>query len=187
MERISRLGIVGPLVILAVGAAVVIGVLVVLHPDNTVAAAIIAAAATILTTALTVTVGRYFEKERELDAQAREKKIPIYEDFNEFMFRALMWQKTGVRKPTDQEMQKKFVDFTRGLIFWGSDDVLLTWSNWRRRFRNADEMEEEERREGLFDFEQLLIKMRRDAGYPSTKVGRGDVLALWVNDIENYV
>jgi hypothetical protein len=29
----------------------------------------------------------------------------------------------------------------------------------------------------LFDFEELLLEMRRDTGYPKTRLGRGDLLA----------
>lgn len=38
-------------------------------------------------------------------------------------------------------------------------------------------------RAALYVFEELLIAMRRDCGYPDTALGRGDVLSLWVNDL----
>jgi hypothetical protein len=34
----------------------------------------------------------------------------------------------------------------------------------------------------MLDFEQLMLSMRRDVGYPETTVGKGDLLRLFVDD-----
>jgi hypothetical protein len=41
--------------------------------------------------------------------------------------------------------------------------------------------------EGLFWLEELMIEIRRDVGYPTTTLKRGDILRLWVNDIDQYL
>lgn len=63
--------------------------------DSEVAAAVITASATVVVSVVVVVLGRYFEKKRELEAQAREKKIPLYEEFIDFWFRVLYAEKMG--------------------------------------------------------------------------------------------
>jgi hypothetical protein len=63
--------------------------------DSEVAAAVITASATVVVSVILVVLGRYFEKKRELEAQAREKKIPLYEEFIDFWFRVLYAKKMG--------------------------------------------------------------------------------------------
>ncbi|WP_043891131.1 hypothetical protein [Paenibacillus sp. Aloe-11] len=55
-----------------------------------VAAALIAASATIVVSVLSVVVAKYYEKKRAIELEHRSKKIPIYEEFVEFLFKLLM-------------------------------------------------------------------------------------------------
>jgi hypothetical protein len=45
------------------------------------AAALIAGAATVIVATLTITIGRYYERKKELDALYRDKKTEIYDEF----------------------------------------------------------------------------------------------------------
>jgi hypothetical protein len=79
--------------------------------DSDVAAATIGATATIVVSAFAIFVGRYFENRRELEAAAREKRIPLYEDFIEFWFRQLYADRLGEEPATKEEITKVMVDF----------------------------------------------------------------------------
>src|SRR4051812_32942087 len=55
-----------------------------------VAAPLIAASATIIVAVITVIVGKFYERKRAIEQEHRNKKIPIYEEFVEFLFKLLM-------------------------------------------------------------------------------------------------
>ena len=61
-----------------------------------------------LTFGTTRTATRTATEDKEV---SREKKVLIYEEFNELMFRALMWDKAGLKKPSEQDLQREFIDF----------------------------------------------------------------------------
>jgi hypothetical protein len=169
-------------VVTGVAAAVVVLILVVLRPEKEVAAAIIAAAATVLGGALTVVLGRYYEKVKDQEAVTRDRKVAIYEDFIGLWFRQLYWQKTGEKEPTDRERMKWMVDFTRKATMWGSDDVIFRWGKLRSGMAGFDQSDSS-RATGLFiALEQLMIAMRRDVGYPETQVGHGDLIRMYADD-----
>jgi hypothetical protein len=41
--------------------------------------------------------------------------------------------------------------------------------------------------ESLFMFEQVLLVIRRDLGHANKDLARGDLLALWINDIDEVL
>jgi hypothetical protein len=70
--------------------------------------------------------------------------------------------------------------------------VILRWGSLRVQFAgdtDASPPTEAERLKiaPMFSFEELQLAMRRDAGYPDTSLRRGDLLRLWVNDIDRYL
>jgi len=102
--------------------------------DSEVAAAVITASATVVVSVIVVVLGRYFEKKRELEAQAREKKIPLYEEFIDFWFRVLYAKKMGEEPPPEKEMLRAMVDFTRRSTVWTSDSVSRKWREVRLQY-----------------------------------------------------
>lgn len=82
-----------------------------------VGAPIIAAFATIVVSVITVTGGKYLEKKITVEKELREKKIPVYTDFMEFLFKILV--NTREDKPLDEKEILKFMEsFTKNLLFW---------------------------------------------------------------------
>lgn len=152
-----------------------------------VAAAIVAGAATVLGSTLSLTLGRYFERLRELEERSREKKSKFYEDFMNFWLATLFAKRLGKEEPTTQQIVGAFSDWTATLTFWAPDDVVRRWSQFRLQSASLEGAEASERTEMLFMFEQVLFAMRRDSGYPGTTLARGDLLRLWVNDVDKYI
>lgn len=153
--------------------------------DPTVSAAIVAAVATTTVSVITVFVGRYFERRREIEAEIRKSKIPVYTDLVQSLMSVL------TKKPKDDGQEESEADpnelaramyrITPQLITWANDDVLIKWSRWRRKATDLAPMD------SMFQLEQLLQAIRKDFGHSDKKVERGDVLGLFVNDIEDYV
>ena len=169
-------------------ALAIIGlVLAVVRIEPPVAAAIVAGSATVLGSTLSLTLGRYFERLRELEERSREKKSKFYEDFMNFWLTTLFADGLGKPKPTTQHIVRAFSEWTATLTFWAPDEVVRTWTRFRLSSADLEGTKGEERTEMLFRFEQVLFAMRRDSGYPGTALSRGDLLRLWVNDIDRYI
>ncbi|EDY46816.1 hypothetical protein [Streptomyces sp. SPB074] len=69
----------------------------------------------------------------------------------------------------------------RQLIAWASDDVLIEWSRFKRFIASAST--EAETEAAPFEFERLLIAIRRDYGHKGQAVEEGDLLGLFITDV----
>ena len=153
--------------------------------DSDIAVAIIAASATVFVSVLSIVLGKAYEARALVQKEHREKKTPVYEDLIRFMFRILMGTKTGAT-PSESEILEFMSDFTQRIMVWGSDDVVAAWVKWRRAAVNAEELEMDPV-ELLLLYEQLILTIRRDLGHKNRNLGTGDVLALFVNDIDRQL
>jgi hypothetical protein len=153
--------------------------------DSDIAVAIIAATATAFISVLSIVLGKVYESRALVLKEHREKKTPVYEDLIKFMFRILMGAKTG-DTPTEKETLDFMSDFTQRIMVWGSDDVLAAWVKWRRTAVNAEALKANPMKLLLL-YEQLILTIRRDLGHKNRNLGAGDVLALFVNDIDQQL
>lgn len=192
--------VLGSLLVLAVAAAILGGFLwfvvaQVAKLDSEVAGAAIGAAATVLVSIVALFIGRRLERNREVELSAREKRIPIYEDFVDFWFRLLYSERTGEDAPTSEEMMRAMVDFTRASTVWASDEVIRKWGEARRRLGALDSLAatandnalNPDAPTALFIFEEFLLAIRKDTGYPRTALKKGDLLGMFINDIDTYL
>lgn len=153
--------------------------------QNEVAAAIIAVTGTILVSVISIIVGKYFERKSLIEQELREKKIPMYVGFVEFWFKLLMSEKTTGKKMPEKEMLTYFSKFTKEIMVWGSDEVVSLWSNYRRLLVIPDGGDATFN--NIFEFEKLLLAIRKDTGHKNKNIKRGDLLGLFINDIDNYI
>lgn len=151
-----------------------------------VAAALVAASATILVSVFSVTGAKYYERKRSIEQDLRQRKIPIYEDFIKFLFRLIGAEKIGDKPMTEKEMQEFFIEFTQKLMIWGSDEVVIQWSKYRRAsIKNFENGQADFN--NMFELENLLLAIRKDTGHKNKNLNKGDLLGLFINDIENYI
>ena len=153
--------------------------------DSDIAVAIIAAAATVFVSVLSIVLGKAYESRTLIQKEHREKKIPVYEDLIKFMFRILMGVKTG-DQPTEKEIIDFMSHFTQRIMVWGSDDVLAAWVKWRRAAIDEQDLKKNPIKLMLL-YEDLILTIRRDLGHKNKNIGEGDVLALFVNDIDQHL
>lgn len=153
--------------------------------NSDIAVAIIAASATVFVSVVSIVLGKAYEARALIQKEHREKKIPVYEDLINFMFRILMSTKTGTT-PSEEEILNFMSDFTQRIMVWGSDDVVAAWVKWRRAALNAEKSKINPI-EFLLLYEQLILTIRRDLGHKNRNLSTGDVLALFVNDIDQQL
>lgn len=83
--------------------------------ESSVAVSIIAAAGTLLVSVLSIVLGKVYEARSVAKKDIRDRKIPVYEDLINFMFRMLMGEKTGT-VPNEDEMLKFMSSFTQRIM-----------------------------------------------------------------------
>jgi len=153
--------------------------------NSVIAVAIITAAATVLVSILSIVLGKVYESRLLIQKEHREKKIPVYEELIKFMFRILMGSKTG-DPPAETEMVQFMSGFTQRIMVWGSDEVLAAWVKWRRLLINEAAMKANPM-QSMFLYEELIRAIRRDLGHRNSALAKGDILALFINDIDQYL
>ena len=147
-----------------------------------VAAAIIVASATVLVSVLSVVVGKYYERKRSIEQELRQKKIPMYEEFIRFWFDLFMSDKLTGEPMKEKRMLEYFNTFTQKLMVWGSDEVVNIWSNYRRGIPVTPSASDA--LHSMLEFEKLLAAIRKDLGHNNRNLKEGDLLGLFINDMQ---
>jgi len=92
-------------------------------------------------------------------------------------------EKAGGKPPTEQATIKFFAEFIPKLIVWGDERVMKSFCVFRDTAVNNPTPSSEI----LFIFEGLLLKIRKDLGHKDRSLKRGDILGLFITDIEKYL
>jgi hypothetical protein len=147
-----------------------------------VTASIVAASATALVSIGTLLTARAVERQKQREELARAKRIPVYEEFLAVIFRFFL--QGGATPSNQEELKQAMGNFTQKMMVWGSSEVVAKWSRWRRLLANQGENPNPE---NLFVFEEIVLAIRKDIGYSNKDLARGDVLGLFVNDIDTVM
>ena len=107
-----------------------------------------------------------------------KREVP-YEQFIEMVYSIMEdTKKPENKRMTEEEINEKVSEFSRGLTLWGSNRVVKKWIKYRKNAaQNPD-------KENLFLLEQILYEMRKDVGL-RRKMKKGVMLSFFINDIEN--
>ena len=94
-------------------------------------AALIAGIAAVAVSTLTVMVGRYFERKKELDALYRDKKMEIYDEFLKKFF-DLFFSNSESNPTTKTDDLVPFLrEFIRKLILWSGPEPIAAFLAWK--------------------------------------------------------
>lgn len=156
--------------------------------DKQVAAALVAGFASVVVATFTVVGSRYLERRSQREEALRVKKTAIYESFVGGMFDVF---DLG-RRRTDETADAKALriaqflgDLTPQLVTWASNDVVATWSRTKRRVGAVDTATSP--LAPLLAMEEVLRAIRKDLGHSARGLEPGDLLGLFVNDIDQYL
>ncbi len=174
------LGVIIVLPAIVIAGALAYGVYVLIHRAS---APLIAAAGTIVASVIAITLGNYFASRLKIDEANRSKKIPVYEDLLNFMFKLFDAPRTG-KTIVENEVAEFVLAFNQRLMVWGGDIVVAAFVKWRRYITNADAVKARPH-EGIFLYEDLILAIRRDLGHRNKGLATGDILAIFVNDVDS--
>ncbi|KQA22636.1 hypothetical protein AAY55_16315 [Vibrio metoecus] len=149
-------------------------------------AALVAASATVLGFCFV----RYFcqkksESKALIASQLREKKVPVYEKIVNHIFLITFADKLGKQPPTEAENIQFFANTTTELIIWGSKDIVDAFGDFR--FQIMKITESTDPKVVMASVEDLLLAIRKDLGHNHPNFKRGQLLRLYINDIEDHI
>ena len=150
--------------------------------DSAIAAATVPAGAAVVVAVLSVLISRHLENRAALRKELREKKVPGYEQLIEFLFGILMSVKSD-QKLEESELVTRFSKINQTLMIWGSDEVLASFV----AFRKTVTQQPVEVARMLVAYERLILGIRRDLGHSNKGIGTGDILSLFINDIDDHL
>lgn len=126
------------------------------------AVALITAAATIMAATITVTLGRYFERKREIEAHFRAEKTKIYDEFLREIFKMF-------HSPSHENVEVEFLrDWQRKIIIWGGRDVLRSYVAWQENLKQPNPTAQT-----IFLMDDFFRALRSDIGQSSNGLQRG--------------
>jgi hypothetical protein len=86
-------------------------------------------------------------------------------------------------KVSEEEMLQFVVNFNRRLIVWGADSVIKEWSV----FKGLHEVRNSPPAMILIAIERILYAIRADMGHKNKGLSQGDLLAIFINDVNSYL
>ena len=131
--------------------------------EPAVAAAAITAASTVIVSAATISVGRYLEKQKELEALHREKKIPIYGKFLDDLFNIFY-----TRKGRKLNRVKFLQDWQQKIVLWGGQAVVNAYIDWTIELRAH-----EPNVKTIDSTEALILAIREELGHKDKNLAKG--------------
>ena len=146
-------------------------------------AGIVAGAATILVSVVSVLFSKHLEQKLIIRKEHREKKIPVYEELINFIFRVLYAQKEGQSQISEKELIETYSRLTQNAIIWASDDVVRAL----HRFRVASLTGSENFLPLALAVEDLFFAIRRDLGHKNKDISSGQLLGMVINDLNKIV
>ncbi|MDD3771613.1 MAG: hypothetical protein PHC38_03045 [Weeksellaceae bacterium] len=183
--------IIGFLILLAIGFFVYKLTIIIIEKadklDANIIVAILAGAFTIIGFYIT----RFLEKKKLIEQQIREQKLPIYEEFIDFIFKVFENTKENSKEHVSEaEMQKFFWKLNRKSILWLSDNTLKSYITWRNGIEDFAKNNPDNKKAGayiLLDFERLLLDFRKDIGHKNANIKQGDIILMFVNDWKQHI
>ena len=148
-------------------------------------AALVAASATVLVSVLSVLLSKRSESKALIASQLREKKVPVYEKIVNHIFLITFADKLGKQPPTEEGNIQFFANTTTELIIWGSKEIVDAFGDFR--FQIMKITESTDPKVVLASVEDLLLAIRKDLGHNHPNFKRGQLLRLYINDIEDYI
>ncbi|MEG3158225.1 hypothetical protein ACKVMH_10105 [Lysobacter zhanggongensis] len=153
--------------------------------SSDIAVAIIAASATAFVSVVSIVLGKIYESRIAIQKELRERRVPAYEGLLNFLFRVFMGAKIG-KAPTEKELVKFLVEYNHQMMVWGSDAVLSEWSTWRKLLQESSNTEGADFVPAMYQYEKLILAVRKDLGHKNVGIEPGDILGLFVNDLDKH-
>ena len=110
------------------------------------------------------------------------KKEKPYSELIEMVYK-MQGNIKNTQEYSETEMMKDMLNFSKNLTLWGSNRVIKKWLE----FRNIGQKSDEDPTQNLLILEEIIFEIRKDMGQKKRGLKQGDILAFFVNDINEYL
>lgn len=160
--------------------------LLITHLTSNVDAVIIVALITGSLSVLGVVISSVFSKIIEYRQNTKRylysKKEKPYSELIEMVYK-MQGNIKNTQEYSETEMMKDMLNFSKNLTLWGSNRVIKKWLE----FRNIGQKSDEDPTQNLLILEEIIFEIRKDMGQKKRGLKQGDILAFFVNDINEYL
>lgn len=149
--------------------------------DPKVSVALLTAATTVFVATLTVVLGKYYERKKDIEAHYREKKTEIYDEFLKEFFELFYGEQNQTEKK-EQDMVAFLREWQRKMILWGGQDVLAKYVSWMGKLKQG-----EPDAQTMFMTEEFFLEIRKDLGHKNNKLTKGTFVHLILQNPELFL
>jgi len=122
------------------------------------------------------------EQKSNIDLELRKQKVPVYQDFFDFLFGKML--AGGGKSATPDEMLEFLRGWTPKIMIWGSDDIIREYSNWRRVVQQPVADADEAAVRSLISVCSLVLAVRRDLGHTNKDIDTDTLARLFIKDYD---
>ena len=146
--------------------------------DQVIVVAMITGAVSITGVVISSIVAKIVEYKYNVKKYLYDKREEPYKQFVEMVYKIMEdSKKKNGEKMTEEEMIQMVSEFSKGLTLWGSNRVVKKWLKYRKSSLKGE-------KNILWTMEDIIYEIRKDVGL-GKRLKKGDMLAFFVNDIEN--
>lgn len=150
--------------------------------DKVIIVAMITGMVSIVGVVFTSVIAKIIDYRYNVKKYLYDKREKPYEQFISIIYTVL----EDVKKPVNEQMTEfekiqMMSEFSKGLTLWGSNKVVKKWLKYRKA--SLENMSPES---SLILLEDIIYEIRKDVGLRK-KLGKGDILSIFINDIENII
>lgn len=147
--------------------------------DKVIVVAMITGTVSIIGVIISSIVAKVIEYRYNRKKYLYDKREEPYKQFIEMIY-AIMEdsKKIETEKMSEEDIISMVSEFSKGLTLWGSNRVVKKWLKYRKSSLLGN------KKEMLIEMEDIIYEIRKDVGL-GRKLGRGDMLSFFINDIDN--
>lgn len=131
--------------------------------DKQLSVGLLTAFTTVFVATLTVMLGRYLERKKEIESHFRTSKIQMYDDFLAEFFKLF-----GDEEDADVDLVPFLREWQRKMIVWGGAPVLVAYVKWSQHLKKG-----EPDAQTVFLMDEFFRAMRKDIGLSNSGLEKG--------------
>ncbi len=150
--------------------------------DKVIIVAMITGVVSIVGVVFTSIIAKIIDYRYNVKKYLYDKREVPYEQFISIIYTIMEDTKKPENKQmTESDKFRMMSNFSKGLTLWGSNKVVKKWLRYRRASLKGISPEN-----SLLLLEDIIYEIRKDVGQRK-RLGKGDMLSIFINDIEEII
>ena len=150
--------------------------------DKVIIVAMITGVVSIVGVVFTSIIAKFIDYRYNVKKYLYDKREVPYEQFISIIYTIMEDTKKPENKQmTESDKFRMMSNFSKGLTLWGSNKVVKKWLRYRRASLKGISPEN-----SLLLLEDIIYEIRKDVGQRK-RLGKGDMLSIFINDIEEII